>query len=136
MLPVGHTYVLLYATSDHETHFRMVQVQLDLVEDFAPPAQPLYIGDRRPSRRAFLLAFPPKWGESDLPQGIWHPTPAPQIATLLQGHIINYASDGTTHEMKPGDMMLMEDLAPAKGHITINVNADTPSVLQIIQLSI
>jgi hypothetical protein len=35
MLPVGHTYVSLYATSDNETHFRMVQVQLDLVEDFA-----------------------------------------------------------------------------------------------------
>jgi hypothetical protein len=30
--------------------------------------------------------------------------------------------------------MLMEDLAPAKGHITINVNADTPSVFQIVQL--
>jgi len=134
MLPVSHTYVSLYATPDNETHFRMVQVQLDLVEDFAIPAQPLYIGGTLPSRRAFLLAFPPKWGESDLPRGIWHPTPARQIATLLRGHIINYASDGTTHNMAPGDMMLMEDLAPAKGHITINVNADAPSVVQVVQL--
>lgn len=134
MLPVSHTYVSLYATSDNETHFRMVQVQLDLAEDFAPPAQPLYIGGTFSSRRAFLLAFPPKWGESDLPQGIWHPTPARQIATLLRGHVINYASDGTTHEMAPGDTMLMEDLAPAKGHITINVNAGASSVFQIIQL--
>jgi hypothetical protein len=38
MLPVSHTCVSLYATSDNETHFRMVQVQLDLVEDFAVPA--------------------------------------------------------------------------------------------------
>jgi hypothetical protein len=30
--------------------------------------------------------------------------------------------------------MLMEDLAPAKGHITINLNADAFSVFQIIQL--
>jgi hypothetical protein len=52
----------------------------------------------------------------------------------LRGHIINYASDGTTHEMAPGDMMLMEDLAPAKGHITININADAPSIVHIVQL--
>jgi hypothetical protein len=134
MLPVSHTYVSLYATSDNETHFRMLQVQLDLVEDFAIPAQPLYIGGTLASRRAFLLAFPPRWGESDLPRGIWHPTPARQIATLLRGHIMNYASDGTTHKMAPGDMMLMEDLAPAKGHITINVNADAPSAFQVVQL--
>jgi hypothetical protein len=31
-------------------------------------------------------------------------------------------------------MMLMEDLAPAKGHITINVNANAPSVFQVVQL--
>ena len=42
MLSVSHTYVSLYATPDNETHFRMVQVQLDLVEDFAIPAEPLY----------------------------------------------------------------------------------------------
>jgi hypothetical protein len=102
MLPVSHTYVSLYATTDNETHFRMVQVQLDLVEDFAPPAQPLYIGGALPSRRAFLLAFPPRWGESDLSRRIWHPTLARQIATLLRGHVINYASDGTTHSMTPG----------------------------------
>ena len=35
MLPVSHPYVSLYATSDNETHFRMVQVRLDLVEGFA-----------------------------------------------------------------------------------------------------
>ena len=112
----------------------MVQVRLDWMEGFAIPAQPLYIGGTLPGRRVFLLAFPPKWGESDLPRGIWHPTPARQIATLLRGHIMNYASDGTTHKMVPGDMMLMEDLAPAKGHITINVNADAPSVVQVVQL--
>jgi hypothetical protein len=91
-----------------------------------------HLGGRYDPRTSY--SFSPKWGESNFPQGIWHPTPARQIATLLRGHIINYASDGTTHEMAPGDMMLMEDLTPAKGHITINVNADAPSVVQIVQL--
>jgi hypothetical protein len=59
MLSVSHTYVSLYATSDNETHFRMVQVSFNLVENFAIPAQPLYIGGALSSRRAFLLAFPP-----------------------------------------------------------------------------
>ena len=31
-------------------------------------------------------------------------------------------------------MMIMEDLAPAKGHITINVNVDAPSIVQVVQL--
>jgi hypothetical protein len=59
MQSISHTYISLYATSDNETHFRMVQVRLDLVEDFAIPAQALYIGGTLSSRRAFLLAFPP-----------------------------------------------------------------------------
>lgn len=134
MLPVSHTYFSLYATPDNETHFRVVRIPFGRVEDFAIPAQPVYIGGTLPSRRTFLLAFPPKWGESDLPRGIWHPTPARQVATVLLGHIVNYASDGTTHEMGPGDMMLLEDLAPAKGHITINMNADASSVVQVVQL--
>jgi hypothetical protein len=36
--------------------------------------------------------------------------------------------------MGPGDAVLMEDLAPAKGHITINVSADEPCIVQIVQL--
>jgi hypothetical protein len=134
MRPISHTYASLYATPDNETHFRTVPVRLDLIDNFAVPAQPLYIGGALFSSKAFLLAFPPRCGESDLLQQIWHPTPARQIATVLRGRIITYASDGTTHEMGPGDVMLMEDLAPAKGHITINVNADAPCVAQIVQL--
>jgi hypothetical protein len=128
------TYASLYATPDNETHFRTVQVQLDLIENFAVPTQPLYIGGTLPAVRAFLLAFPPKWGESDLRQDTWHPTPARQIATVLRGHIITYASDGTTHDMGPGGTILMEDLAPAKGHITIKMSADASCVAQVIQL--
>jgi hypothetical protein len=134
MLPISHTYISLYATPDSETHFRPVRVWLNLTENFAVPAQPRYIGGTIPSNRAFLLAFPPRWGESDLPQGIWHPTPARQIATVLRGYIMNYATDGSTYEMGPGDTMLMEDLAPAKGHITVNINIDAPSVVQVVQL--
>lgn len=57
MLPVSHTYVSSYATSDNETHFRMVQVRLDMVEDFAIPARPLYIGGALPGCTAFCFAF-------------------------------------------------------------------------------
>ena len=35
MQSISHTYISLYATSDNETHFRMVQARLDRVEDFA-----------------------------------------------------------------------------------------------------
>lgn len=36
--------------------------------------------------------------------------------------------------MGPGDTVLMEDLAPAKGHITINLSVDEPCIVQIVQL--
>lgn len=85
------------------------------------------------SSKAFFLAFPPGWGESDLRRGIWHPTPARQIATVLRGHIVTYASDGATLDLEPGDTLLMADLAPAKGHITINTSADEPCVVHIVQ---
>ena len=114
VVPISYTYTSLYATPDNETHFRTVQVQLDPVENFAPPAQPVCIGGSQVSSRAFLLAFPLKWGES--------------------GHIVTYASDGATLDMGPGDTVLMEDLAPAKGHITINLSVDEPCIVQIVQL--
>lgn len=134
VLPISYTYTSLYATPDNETHFRTVQVQLDPVENFAPPAQPVCIGGSQVSSRAFLLAFPLKWGESDLKRGIWHPTPVRQFGTVLRGHIVTYASDGATLDMGPGDTVLMEDLAPAKGHITINLSVDEPCIVQIVQL--
>ena len=134
VLPIRYTYTSLYATPDNETHFRTVQVQLDPVENFAPPAQPVHIGASQVSSRAFLLAFPLKWGESDLKRGIWHPTPVRQFGTVLRGHIVTYVSDGATLDMGPGDTVLMEDLAPAKGHITINLSVEEPCIVQIVQL--
>jgi hypothetical protein len=44
VLPISYTYTSLYATPDSETHFRTVQVQLDPVENFALPSQPVCIG--------------------------------------------------------------------------------------------
>lgn len=134
MLPISHTYTSLYATPDNETHFRTVRVQLDPVENFAVPAQPVCIGEMQVSSKAFFLAFPPKWGELDLKRGIWHPTPARQFGTVLQGHVVTYTTDGATLDMGPGDTVLMDDLTPAKGHITINTSADEPCIVQIVQL--
>ena len=134
MLPISHTYTSIYATPDNETHFRTVRVQLDPVENFAVPAQPVCIGGSQVSSKGFFLAFPPKWGESDLKYGIWHPTPVRQFGTVLRGRVITYATDGATLDIGPGDTLLMEDLAPAKGHITINVSANEPCIVQIVQL--
>lgn len=85
MLPVSHTYVSLYATPDNETHFRIVPIQFDLVENFAIPAWPLYIGGTLPSRRAFCSLFRLTGANQNLPQGIWHQTPARQLATVNRG---------------------------------------------------
>jgi uncharacterized cupin superfamily protein len=127
-------YTSLYATPHGETHLRTVEVRLEAA-DFAPPAQPLLIGEAQRATTCFFLAFPCGWGESDLATGIWHPTPARQICTVLRGEATVYASDGASMRAGPGETVLLEDVAPAKGHIAVNRSTDQPCLLHITQLA-
>jgi hypothetical protein len=60
-MSIDHRYTALYATADGETHLRTVDVQLE-PSDFAPPAQPLLLGEPQPAGTCFFLAFPCGWG--------------------------------------------------------------------------
>jgi hypothetical protein len=110
---VDHGYTSLYATPDGETHLRRVNVRLE-PSDFAPTAQPLLVGEAQPATHCFFLAIPCGWGESDLANGHQHPAPRRLLCTVLRGHIVTYASDGTSVRAGPGEALLLEDVAPAK----------------------
>jgi hypothetical protein len=133
-MSIDHEYTALYATPDGETHLRTVEVQLES-SDFAPPAQPLLLGGRQPAGTCFFLAFPCGWGESDLANGHRHPAPWRLFGTVLRGHIVTYASDGSSVRTGPGETLLLEDVPPAKGHITVNPSTDRPCLVHIVQLA-
>lgn len=112
------TYVRLHCTPDNQSHFSDVTVDL-AKENFAPPASPIAIGGNKPTSRAFIAGFGAHWGAADLQNHLNHPTPAIQLFTVLRGVFSITASDGETRQLHAGDLVLLEDITPCKGHITV-----------------
>ena len=112
------TYARLFCTPDNQSHFAEVTAELTK-ENFAPPAAPVAIGGNKPASRAFIGGFAARWGAADLQNHLTHPTPAVQQITVLQGDFSITVTDGETRRLHPGGVLLLEDVAPCKGHITV-----------------
>jgi hypothetical protein len=112
------TYVRLHCTPDNQSHFTDVTIELTK-EDFAPPAAPIAIGGNKPTSRAFIAGFGAHWGAADLQSHLNHPTPAVQLFTVLRGVFSITATDGETRQIHVGDLVLLEDITPCRGHITV-----------------
>ena len=112
------SYVQLYCSPDHETHFADVTAKL-AEQNFAPPAAPIFIGGAQPSSSLFFAGFEPHWGATDLVNHLYHPTPAIQFFTVAQGVFAITTTDGETRRLHAGDVVHLEDAAPCKGHITV-----------------
>ena len=112
------SYVRLYCTPDNESHFTDVTAELTK-ENFAPPAAPIAIGGNRPSSKSFIAGFEAHWGAGDLQARLNHPAPAIQLFTVLQGVFSITVTDGETRQLHAGDVALLEDIAPCRGHITV-----------------
>jgi Cupin domain len=120
------TYVRLHCTGDNQSHFTDVTIELTK-ENFAPPAAPIAIGGNRPTAKAFIAGFGAHWGAADLQTHLNHPTPAIQLFTVLRGEFSITATDGETRQLHAGDLVLLEDITPCRGHIT--VVGDNPGFL-------
>jgi hypothetical protein len=112
------TYTRLHCTPDNQSHFTDVTIEL-AKENFAPPAAPIAIGGNKPTSRAFIAGFAAHWGAADLQTHLNHPTPAVQLFTVLRGVFSITATDGETRKLHAGDMVLLEDITPCRGHITV-----------------
>jgi hypothetical protein len=112
------TYVRLHCTPDNESHFTDVTIEL-AKENFAPPAAPIAIGGNKPTSRAFIAGFGAHWGAADLRNRLNHPAPAVQLFTVLRGIFSITVTDGETRRLHAGDTVLLEDITPCKGHITV-----------------
>jgi hypothetical protein len=116
--PSRLAYARLYCTPDHESHF--AELTADLTQqDFAPPAAPIYIGGNQPASNVFFAGFEPHWGAADLANHLYHPTPAVQLLTVVEGVFSITTTDGESRELHPGEVVHLEDVAPCKGHITV-----------------
>src|SRR3954466_12093829 len=112
------TYTRLYCTPDNESHFGKLTANL-ASENFAPPASPLYIGGNQKASTLFFGGFEAHWGASDLTNHLYHPTPAVQSITVVEGVFSITTTDGETRQLRPGAVVRLEDVAPCRGHITV-----------------
>lgn len=112
------TYARLYCSSDGNSHFQDVTVELQKT-NFAPPAPPIHIGSDFGASKTFFGGFEGGWGAQDLENRLNHPTPAMQFGIVLQGTFSITASDGETRRLGPGSVFRLEDTSPCKGHITV-----------------
>jgi hypothetical protein len=124
--PSRFTYTRTYCSPDKETHFQTVTVELTKT-NVAPPASPAYAGGNRPVSTVLFVGFDAQWGAHDLQNHLNHPAPAAQFVVVLAGSFSGTTTDGETRRFRPGDVVLVEDTAPCKGHIT--VVGDTPGLL-------
>jgi hypothetical protein len=115
--PSRLTYTRLYCTSDNESHFETVTVDLAKV-DAPPPAPPMF-AKANPASRTVLAGFDPHWGTQDLQARKFHPAPSAQFVVYLQGVMSITTTDGETRHFGRGDVLRVEDTAPCRGHISV-----------------
>ncbi len=102
--------VEIYADAAGETHFRRTEIDFE-VRDFAPPSQPIRVSAEMTSTSSLCLVAPPGWDKD------FHPTPHKQLAVMLEGEVSVSATDGDTIDVRPGNVLLLNDKA-SKGHLT------------------
>ena len=120
--PSRFAYTRLYCAPDSETRFESIVLDLAKIPA-APPAPPIYIikGGLQAASVNFS-AYEPRWGAEDLAKGLYHPAPAPLFAVVLDGVMSIKTSNGETRRFREGDVIRVEDVAPCKGHISVNEN--------------
>lgn len=102
-------YVRLFSDERGESHFEDVTAVLEPV-DFAPPAPPLNVASLGEASALSLVGGSREWGGATP-----HPSPTRQVMCVLVGRLEVTASDGTSRELGPGSVLLLEDTS-GRGH--------------------
>ena len=118
-------YIRLYADESGESHFEDLETEL-LPVDFAPPAAPMNIAEFLPTTQSLWVGAPVGWA-GDIP----HPAPQRQIFVVLQGEWEGTASDGSVRNLRPGDVLLMEDTW-GKGHSTRIIGNESGLIFAVV----
>ena len=105
-------YLRIFADAQGDSHFDTITVEQSLAIG-APPAAPFYVSGDKPASKYRFYSFQPGW------VGDWHPCPARQFLALMSGAVEMETTDGTVRRLKPGDLVLLEDVS-GRGHVTRN----------------
>ena len=105
-------YTRCYADSAGETHFEDVEEETQQVE--LAPSAVFGVTKNRPASNVFLTNWPPGYADD------FHPAPGRYLFALLQGEFDTTVSDGEVRRFRPGDVVLVEDVA-SKGHKSVVV---------------
>ena len=101
---------VIESDADGVTHFR--DVTIDLVDQpFAPPAPPLAVSAAIPAAAGVFFRMPAGWF------GDWHPAPLHQYYVQTTGTLEVTVGDGEVRILRPGAVVLLEDL-DGRGHRT------------------
>ena len=103
-------YTRIFADEEGETHFKDVEIELELVDD-APPAPPFNVSSFNPAIQYAFAVAPPGWF------GDWHPAPRKRILCYLSGEVEVQVSDGEVRRFSAGNVVLVEDTT-GKGHVS------------------
>ena len=106
-------------TPDNQSHFTDVTIEL-AKESFASPATPIAIGGNKPTLRASSQDWA-HWGATDLQTDLNQSLPCSSAVTVLQGVFSISVTDGETRQVTCRYMVLLEDITPCRGHITVVV---------------
>ena len=118
--------VRLSADEDGQSRFDSVQIDL-VLQQFAPPAAPLFVSEVRPALGYVVLHLPPRWiGEP-------HPSPHRQMLFCLAGTMKVTSSVGEVRIISAGEAWLMGDTL-GLGHRT-EVVSDKGVDAVVIQLA-
>ncbi len=118
--------IRLYADENGESHLDTLEIAMTL-QEFAPPAAPLYVTEAQAASQFVVIQLPVAWGG-----GTPHPTPGRQMLFCLSASIQVSSSDGHSRSLSTGEALLMTDTT-GKGHATA-VTSDTAVTAVMIRL--
>lgn len=107
----------LYANASGISCLETMTISQEL-HDFAPPADPLWVSERKPASACVLVRLPVGWN------GKKHRSPQRQILIGLAGSIRITPDLGEPRTVSGGDILSMEDTV-GSGHLT-EVTSDEP----------
>jgi quercetin dioxygenase-like cupin family protein len=114
-----------YADDQGKSRFDSYSVAQRL-QQFAPPADPVFVSAREPASGYVLIYMPPGW------VGKPHPSPRRQILFCLSGGMRITSSTGEVRTLAAGDAWLMGDTT-GEGHKS-EVTSKEGTKVVIIQL--
>ncbi|MDU8929320.1 hypothetical protein RXV86_18155 [Alisedimentitalea sp. MJ-SS2] len=118
-------YLRMYADESGESRLETMPMSYEPLV-YAPPAPALGMSDVSPAAGLVFVQFENGW-DSEL-----HPSPRKQMFMMLSGVFQGGLSDGTTYDLYPGDVVLMEDTT-GKGH-SARVLGDAPVEAVMVHL--